>query len=99
MATAKTTVVEVPQPPVPAKRVVLTLSYNEAETLSLLLSRAAGCPATSRRKYAQQINNALEDAGFGFQSLYNKQVVLRGQVFTATSALTFVEEKLDDSKD
>lgn len=44
---------------------VLILDDAEAKTLHRILCRVGGCPDTSRRKYADSILHALEEAGFG----------------------------------
>jgi len=43
-------------------RIILELSWSEAEALRFVLQHVGGCPERSGRKYIQNIDEALSDA-------------------------------------
>jgi hypothetical protein len=52
---------------IPAEpEVQLTLSKAEAQTLVDVMSLAGGCPSTTRRKYADNIMDALGKVGYHY---------------------------------
>ena len=99
MATATVTTVEIPQapvipPPLLRERIVLELSPNEAEALALILGKVGGDPKRSRRKYVDEIYNALSTLGISTGTTDGG-----GSNFAGQTALMFLIETLDPSKD
>lgn len=67
IATSKTVLVDPLPPPkkVARHRIVLELSINEAETIRAVLNRVGGPAETTRRKYVNQVLDALYGEGVG----------------------------------
>jgi hypothetical protein len=99
MAKAIATVVEVPQPTILKKAVQLTLSVNEAETLSLLMGKCGGNATQTRRSYTDAINTALQEAGYGWAATLERYRVDLSAFFEPHGGISFKIEKLDPSKD
>ena len=67
---------------VPAEpEVQLTLSKAEAQTLVDVIGLAGGCPSTTRRKYADNIMDALGKVGYHYNMGAYKQELKDSMVY------------------
>lgn len=66
MATVRVTRTTPVPPPPPIAKVDLSLSFEEAQFLSAVLSRIGGSPSNTIRKHAESIRSALEKEDIDF---------------------------------